>query len=343
MFFLGRLAASGLNMNTLQADIIGLLSGTITNVSSLSANFVSASSRMNTTVAGGWTVADAAAGSVAFGVTPKVITSPWSDDAAKFKCVRLSSDVNTTSFSLQGYESWNSTTHTGLNPHTPQSLTAATWQTITPVVDSWLVISSSGNHIFVAQMASATNYSVTQHYFASEYSRDDDWNTVTLGYPAWFSSGATASTAQAGSTVQNAGISRLPVMTVAPIVDATSVLSNTTGNSGTNRFKIVPANPVISTDGNGAGLESMGNFITSTFSMDASKNLSYQLLPLKLAPWSTTSASLGNHSFGSINAKTPFLYVFKNIWGGGDEVDIAGVRYFYFFVGGSIPMLLKEQ
>lgn len=341
MFFLGRNATSGLNMNTFQADIIGLLTGTITSTASLSSNFVQASSRMNTTVPGGWTLIDAAAGTAANGVTPKVISAPWSDDATKFKYVRISGDV-ALAYSLQGYEGWNPTTHVGTNIQCSSSLAASNWQTMTPVTDSWLIVSASSTHIFIAQMTSATNFTASQHYFLSEYSRDDAWNTVAVGYPAWFSSGCASQGASTSALNQNAALCRLPNLTATPVVDLISVLSSTTGNAGTNRFKILPPNQNTATDTPGCGLELVGYYTNNIFSMDTSKNLSYQLIPLRLASWNASST--GNQMYGSINAKTPFLYMFKNLWGGGDEVDIDGIRYFYFFIGYfTAPMLIKEQ
>jgi hypothetical protein len=346
MFFLGRLATSGLNMNTLQGDILGLLNGSITAVTGLSANFVQATSRMNTTVAAGWTTFDAAAGTAANGVTPKVMSSAWSDDPTKFKYLRFSSDASTTTVSVRGYETWNSSTHAGTNPHDSAAPAVNNWGTLAITADRHMIISSSANHFFIMTTTDNSTFASLQYYFTSEYTRDDEWNTVANGYPAWFSVGCASSTPTTGILNNNMGFSRLPNMTVTPVVDLTTVFSATAAFPGTTRARILPMPTQYSpTDALGAGLEALSSYISNTFSMDTSKNQSLNLMPIRLSAWNTSAqgaSNIGNHQFGSITAKSPFIYPFKTIWAGGDEVDIAGIRYLYVTFGGT-AFLIKEQ
>jgi hypothetical protein len=345
MFFLGRLATSGLNMNTLQGDILGLLNGSITTVAGLSANFVQATSRMNTTVAAGWTTFDAAAGTAANGVTPKVMSSAWSDDPTKFKYLRFSSDASTVTVSIRGYETWNSTTHAGTNPHDTAAPAVNNWGTLAITADRHMLISASANHFFIMTTTDNSTFASIQYYFTSEYTRDDEWNTVANGYPAWFSCGCAASTATTAILNNNLGFSRLPNMTVTPVVDVTSFLSAPSSMPGSTRARILPMPNQNGADTSGIGFESMANYINNTFSMDTSKNQSLNLMPIRLSAWNSAgqgATMIGNHQFGSITAKSPFIYPFKTLWAGGDEVDIAGVRYLYITIAGA-AFLIKEQ
>ncbi|MEO5329334.1 MAG: hypothetical protein H7829_13965 [Magnetococcus sp. THC-1_WYH] len=90
------------------ADVVQLLTGE-TALSNLSSDCNVGASQLVTTVAAGWTLHDASAGTNA-----RCIKAPLADDATTFKYMVI--DTNTTG-SIFGkvYETWNATAHTGTN------------------------------------------------------------------------------------------------------------------------------------------------------------------------------------------------------------------------------------
>ena len=193
MFFQGMMVGSGtISLANFQADIIGLLTGTITSPSQLSSNFLPGAV-FNNTVAAGWELHDNAAGAAANGVTPKVIRAPYSDDPTKFKNVFINSSA-AGKLGFNGYETWDSATHIGTNPM-QAVLAAVSFQSLfsgiasaPATTPSMFTISSSINHIYIS-LSSALISSATACVYFSEYTRDDPWNTVANGYPSWLQSG----------------------------------------------------------------------------------------------------------------------------------------------------------
>jgi|GEM_PF-3154277 len=302
---LAQLTFSGtINLAQVFADIIGVLTGSITTPAGLSASFNAGSSSIVSTVAPGWTMHDNAAAAAANGVTPAVIHAPWSDDGTKYKNVYISA-LNTTQLTFNGWETWNSGTHAGTFP-----------MKTTPVISSWqsidltsatyaggkLIISASSKHIYI-QVYTSANVPGPWTFF-SEYTRDDPWNTVANGYPSWMQSGNYSNSA-VNITLDNIAIPRALITTTLADTasggavmnaDMTGVLGGTTNNSAqATACNIVP--PTSSTP---PGVEVQG--------ADASKNAAKYLYPLHMRQ-QANSVVAGVLLGGDLSAKNDSVYL----------------------------------
>lgn len=182
MFSVYKVAAS-FTTAQVQADLVGLLTGTITNVANCSASCNSGASSLIRTVLPDWEMHDAAAGSGAV-----VLKSQWTDDETKFKYIKLS--VSGSAIRVDGFQGWNSTTHAGTDQ---VNLVAAQWNLAQINASGFIIISASKAHLGL--WAYNVNFSSTlgqghSWVLLSEYTRDDPWNTVAAGYPSWLMTGA---------------------------------------------------------------------------------------------------------------------------------------------------------
>lgn len=332
MYFLGQVAATAPTSSALLTDIIGMLTGTITTTAGLTAGNFQGTPKLVTTVAPGWTSYDTAAGTATFTFTPRVIQAVYSDDGTKFKNIYISA-LSATSIGLRGYETWNSSTHVGTNPHVLP--VAASTSSLTWVAGSWFVISASATHLLVIVYGSTFGVSAS-HYFATEYSRDDPWNTVANGYPSWISSGTLAG----GGT---AFMSHSRIYNSSTAADVASVAWGTT--AGSNIAKMVTYCPIYNGAESGqSGLEfacaasnNLGNIANGA---DSSKVSGYTLAPLRLSSWNVGQGVL---FWGSITTKTPYMYAFRGVWVSGDEVDVGVNRYFIANLNVSTTNLAIKQ
>jgi hypothetical protein len=183
---LAQLIFSGtINLAQVHGDIIGILTGAITDPDDLSASFNAGASSIVSDVEAGWELYDSAAGSVANSVTPKVIRSPWSDDGSKYKNMYIAS-ISSTQLVFNGYETWDAATHTGTYPMR-SSPSAGSWQTLDLTSATYasgkLIISAGPNHFFILTITSVNV--IGDLLFCTEYTRDDPWSTVENGYPSW--------------------------------------------------------------------------------------------------------------------------------------------------------------
>lgn len=336
MYFLGQVAATAPGINAFLGDIIGMLNGTITSTAGLTAGNFQGTPKLVTTVAPGWATTDAAAGTVAFTHTPVVIRSPYSDDGTKYKNIYVSA-LSATSIGLRGYETWNSSTHVGTNPH------------VLPVVSGkascdlgagyWLVISASASHLFVAVYPNSTFGNSPQTYFVTEYGRDDPWNTVANGYPSWISTGS-----YGAPTVSTAFMSHSRFYNTNTAADVVSITWGSA--SGSNPAKIVPYCSAYGGDILNAGLEfacvAGTNPGSSNNGADSAKVTGYTLNPFRLQSWNPVT--YGVQFWGSITAKAPYLFGFRGVWASGDEVDVGATRYLICNLGGvaSTSMAIKQ-
>lgn len=342
MFFTGQLSAAP-TVAKLQADIIALVTGAVTDVAGLSDNFVAGTTRIVNTIAPGWQLLDSAAGAVVNGVTPKVIGAPWTDDATKFKCLKMGADVAANQINYAGYEAWNASTHVGTNGMgaTPTSLY---WMCNLLSANGQVVISATPAHLFIAIFTLAT-YGNTPHFmWISEYAREDAWNTVANGYPSWFMNGSYASDGNFNKS--NLMLPRILNTTGTP-ADAVSVSGQDTATVTTGqKFKILPQTfQYTPTDGIGVGLEAIGRFNmgSGANTANAAKASAYALSPLRLATWAS-SATYGANQMGSITAKNPQIMAFRNVWASGDEFDADGVRWFVANMGSTTHAIaIREE
>lgn len=309
MFFTGKLNTT-ISVPAVINDIINILTGVTTTVAGLSPNFNPATCKMVNTVPAGWTKTDIAAGPLTNGVTACIIKSPMSDDPTKFKNIEISAEYNASFISFGFWEAWNDTTHVGLNCSNASSTGVPQYiNTSAYISPSYVVtVSVSPNHVFVHIHNDALSAYSNVLIFASEFTRDDPWNTVANGYPSWFSTSSGANSPQSSF--------RIPNVSVNPIIDTidSTLTSGTIATAygdtlwtGTNPHA---AGPTIAQD-----------------SLTATMQRAYVLAPISYKRYKNTTT--GNHIGGNIDAKSPFVYVFKEVWVPGDEMVVNGITYLY--------------
>ena len=172
------------------ADIVGILTGTITDVSQLSSSCNIGGSTLIRTMLPEWEVHDNAAAAATAGYVPRVLKSQWTDSETHYKYLRVSA-ASSSMLHFTGYLDWNATTHVGTDPINP--ITATYWGTINLLASGTLIISASKAHCSI--FGFDTNFSIsvgTNHswFVLSEYTRDDPWNAVSNGYHSWLMTGA---------------------------------------------------------------------------------------------------------------------------------------------------------
>ena len=190
MYCLYRLADT-ISHNQVFADIVGVLTGTITSPSQFSASCNQASTTLITSTPAGWSLYDNAAGAPfsAGTSTPVVLRAPYTDDPTKFKNVYLSHS-STGVINIIGHDTWNATTHTGTGKLHASALNAAGgWSSCVWAAGGYLIISASIAHLFIQRNSLSTTPDFV-HVMVSEYTRDDLWNTVAAGYPSWLITGS---------------------------------------------------------------------------------------------------------------------------------------------------------
>jgi hypothetical protein len=185
---------STFNVAQVHADIIGLVTGTITSMSQCSASCNSGGSTLIRTVLPEWTMHDAAAGASSNGAVPVVLKSEWTDSSSNYKYVYLSA-IGASALSIQGVVDWNETAHTTTKVMSCETSTTLNTSANKPAAvllptSGFLVISASKAHFAIVGYNASLNASYTQQHsfhITSEYTRDDPWNTVAAGYPSWLS------------------------------------------------------------------------------------------------------------------------------------------------------------
>lgn len=170
------------------SDIVALYTGSITDKNLLSASCDKANTELITTVAGGWTVHDAAAGTNA-----QVLKAPIYDNVNQFKYIYIS--TNATSYiQFQTYETWNATTHTGTNPN--QTSGANVQFRITNYTTPFILHMASSVRFAYLQTQVGTTFGSTASTagFAFEYTRWSPWDTTAAGYMPVVCAGSTSGT-----------------------------------------------------------------------------------------------------------------------------------------------------
>ena len=330
MFFLG-LTSTTATPQQILTDVIGLLTGSITATTGLSASWVQSSSYMFNTTAAGWTLYDTAAGTTTNSFTPVVIRSAWSDSASNYKNLRF--NIGSAGWAtMNGYHTWDSGTHTGTLPHVSSPATTSSWQNFQLLANTYIMVSASSNYILINAFS---NNQFGQGYIvgAFEFTRDDPWNTVANGYPSWFTVGDSSSGYT--STLSNIGISQAYNMSTAANVN--QVLGTT------NYIGIAPGMVCIDLNSsqNYGGFSSsnfLNNSYANTVGADLNKNAVSYMQPFGLRSTAASGIMLG----GMTSATQSSVYLFKNIWNAGDEVVINGSTYFLIKAGTYATLLVKE-
>lgn len=340
MFFIGQLNTT-LYPSQIYQTIAKIAAGIFTKPSDLNplAWNIDACRFVNT-VPPGWELYDTAAGAAIAGSVPYVIRAPWSDNPNKFKNLRIAVSSSSPYYTqFTALETWDAASHTGSVPLGHSGATTGTnvaSQQLTVGINGWILISASANHLLIMGWNSETMATQPNIHFLSEYTRDDPWNTVENGFPAWFMSHTNQSTA-AANTSQNLLLPRFmdlsanPPVEVAPVATAGFPGAGAVRVNTTTLFRIAPTiNQKRS--GTGAayetytGLEGIGEFYPNALGINRNKQLAVMLSPLRLIPGDVFT--YGFHSGGSITDKTPFAYATRSQWPTGDEIIVDNERYF---------------
>lgn len=165
---------SGATQANILADLVAILTGT-TDVNTLSASCNKAASTITSTVAAGWTVHDASAGS-----NKQVLKAPYVDNGSAYKYTEIT--VSASEIQLHVNETWNETAHT----YTNKTGNTSYYQRWSSSNAGRVYIFSSAR--FMALVGEySTSYGESSYSGMTvivELSRNQPWNTVASGYPS---------------------------------------------------------------------------------------------------------------------------------------------------------------
>lgn len=330
MFFQGNLPAS-VTLATAFSDLVGLLTGSITTVGGLGLAWTSTT--LVTDTAAGWTNYDAAAGSAANGVTPCVLRAAWSDDGAKYKNVYINSPAAGV-LGFEGYDTWNSATHTGTNRCVTGGVTTVNIPgAVSMTALNTITMSASSKHIYI-ELSNGQVANTLAHFILSEFSRDDPWNTVANGYPAWLTYGF----ANNVNTQCQTYLCRWLNPTTG--VPQTSLAINSGATGSVPGFAWSPSIgcqvsglPSLSANGGIISLALLNNTSTapgaSTQGLDTTLTGAKYIFGLCMRVGLPASCATGPQSlFGDLSAATGMLYCCSYTVGNtNDEVTVGAVTY----------------
>lgn len=164
---------AGASVANILADVVAILTGT-TNKAMLSADCDQANTYILSTVAAGWTVFDASAGT-----NKQCISAPCAGGGPD-KYVVL--DFNTSGYVLSKlYETWNASTHTGTNVAN-LSDNASYSPTINATTGGILFLAATNRYLIVQGYISGI-WSANGPAIIVERERIDPWDTSAAGYP----------------------------------------------------------------------------------------------------------------------------------------------------------------
>lgn len=171
---------SGATRANIVNDIVKFLTGE-TDKANLSANLNQGNSSILATVAAGWSVHDAAAGT-----DMQCVKAPCADDAAAYKYV-LISHTTTTVLAIIGYDAWNAATHVGTGKYTGSDLAAHSQRSTPASSVVKLRIQATARHIIIQAYCNGTRYGAAATNGSGpsgvfERTRAQAWDTVAAGY-----------------------------------------------------------------------------------------------------------------------------------------------------------------
>lgn len=366
--------------------LINVISGAITSNTQLDPlTFNTSASYITNTVPSGWSVIDSQANTpgmppVLSGCNPVVLGAPWTDSAsnAKYVWVGAVNSVNTTfNVSCLPMEGWNTVTKAAGNNwfgsannqvaniqsnyfNNSSNGFSRPYDFVSPLANNKIstgtvtIVSCSQAHLLVASYYNLTNPTFNNYFFLSEYTRDDPWNIVTNGYPAWLWEGAanTSGIFNANTFTTNGHFGAIATL-YNPSLNTNSAQSNnlmsavpnsfapTTGNWGlTSRY--INWGQVGSTAEGLArpflprGLAAAGTsaFFTGNqvLNRDIAKNPAYSVAEIRLTPimqditnntWNSNNIFIG----GSLSSVNPYVYLFSSGYKSLDELNFGGFTY----------------
>lgn len=376
--------------------LINVISGAITSNTQLDPlTFNQAASYITNTVPSGWSVIDSQANTpgmppVLSGCNPVVLGAPWTDSAqnAKYIWVGAVNAVNTTfNVTTLPMEGWNSVTKASGNNwlgtannqvaniqsnyfNNTSNGYSRFYDLVSPLANNKIttgtvtIISASQAHLLVASYYNLTNPIFNNYFFLTEYSRDDAWNIVSNGYPAWlFEGGANTSGFFNSNTFTTNGH-------MGAVASNYSVASNA-NNAFNNNLMSAVVNSQAPTSGNwgltsryinwgqvGATQEGLARpflprglaaagiqpFFTGNqnFNRDVNKNPAYNIAEIRLTPimqditnniWNSNNVWIG----GSITTPNPYVYLFSSGYKSLDELTFGGYTYMNLILNTGSP------
>ncbi|MBF0140065.1 MAG: hypothetical protein HQL74_07280 [Magnetococcales bacterium] len=206
---------TGFTDANLQADLFGALGGTITDKNNFSASCDIAKTTLITTVASGWTVHDASAGS-----NKKCFKAPVSDDADNYKYATFYVAAGVQA--LTSCATWDAGSHTGTYQCT--SIGSSAYGAATSTEVSRIILAASARFIYYiaygyaptstsGQWGGKTAGSYAGHAVL-ERERLFNWDTVGTTYPY----GVNAWVGNVGASGVDASYSQIPFFPTAAMV-----------------------------------------------------------------------------------------------------------------------------
>ena len=211
------------------------------------------------------------------------------------------------------------------------------------------IISASGSHLYVwtcADQFGSNTSNFLGNFLVSEYSRDDPWNTPENGFPSWGmwgSRGAGHAAADDSGTVirilnPNTGQNSTHVAPYTSIATTgynyslKGRLSYYGGLSNTSGQPQMTSNNAPGSLGRmGTNLNYPPNFLNVR---NNSNNVAFAISDIRVTPTiSLSDTAAGLHygiapvAYGSITAKSPYIYLFRTQYANMDEFSIDGTTY----------------
>lgn len=168
---------SGSTQADIVNDIVAILTGE-TNPASLSSACNEALTSIIATVASGWTLHDATAGTNA-----QVIKAPYSDNGTDDKFLKIESNA-TTRLIMHGYENWDAGSNTGTNA--TGNPTTSEYQYMNSTNGGRFYLFASSKFVCIVG-EEGTNYGDNSYKgptLFTEYTRIAPWNVTSENYPS---------------------------------------------------------------------------------------------------------------------------------------------------------------
>ena len=215
------------------------------------------------------------------------------------------------------------------------------------------IISASASHLYMwtCHDQFGANTSLFQgNFLVSEYSRDDAWNTPENGFPSWGMFGSSGAAITQGANTGSDGGTIIRILNPNTGANSTHLAPYTSVGQTTYNYSLRSRLSAYVMGQNSSGTYvpytqntaygswgKMGNYTNYPPSFrdarNSANNPGFALSDIRIVPtggiYDTPSATYyGTHiAYGSITAKSPYIYLFRGQYQNLDEFSIDGVGY----------------
>jgi hypothetical protein len=212
-----------------------------------------------------------------------------------------------------------------------------------------IIISASQSHLYVwtcHDQFGANTSNFLGNFLVSEYSRDDPWNTPENGYPSWGMWGSRGT----GHTAADDSGTVIRILNPNTGQNSTHVAPYTTYSHQGYNYSLkgrlsyygglsnTSSQPQLTSNNAPGSLGKMGtnlNYPPNLLNVrNSSNNVAFAISDIRVTPTiglSDTAAGLhygiAPVAYGSITAKSPYIYLFRTQYSNMDEFSIDGTTY----------------